>query len=66
MIRMNDTAKCPYCNIDLEFEDVSEQTFNINHYVDQCIGYCPQCNKVFRWEEIFERIGVKNIREEME
>ena len=63
---MQDTTKCPYCNIDLEFDDVSEQIFSENRYIDLCIGHCPQCKKNFRWEETFERISVDKVREGMQ
>ena len=63
---LQDTAKCPYCNVDLECDDIYDQMSGGECYVDLCAGHCPQCNKEFRWERVYDCIGVEIIREELE
>jgi hypothetical protein len=62
---MQDTAKCPYCNVDLECDDIYDRMSGGECYIDLCVGHCPQCNKEFQWEEVYDRIGVDKVREEM-
>jgi hypothetical protein len=61
---MQDTAECPYCDVMLSLADVLDSECTGNAIINHCIGTCPQCGKVFSWEEVFDRIGVDELKEE--
>ena len=64
MMKLADTAKCTYCNVALSIKDVMDRECASDVIVNYCIGTCPQCGKVFSWEEVFDRIGIDELKEE--
>ena len=62
---MGDFARCPYCDVMLEFDDSLDSEYDGGKYFDTVIGHCPVCEKSFRWREVYLYDRVEEI-EEME
>lgn len=54
--------KCPHCNVDLETSEVYGGTFD-QHYEEERFGYCPECEKNFRWVHVFVYESTKDFEE---
>lgn len=61
---MSTYPKCPHCDIELE---------DYNHYdcydtnditVYYTTGFCPECGKGYRWEEIYTYNHFENFEED--
>jgi len=45
--------KCPYCNVELEYEERMDSEYYGDFYADKWTGYCPRCMRIFNWTEIY-------------
>ena len=55
--------KCPYCNVELEYEErMTSQNYG-NYYSERWTGYCPQCQKNFNWDEVYNFSHCDNLEE---
>lgn len=62
---MGDFARCPHCDVMLEFDDSLDSEYDGGKYIDTIIGHCPVCEKSFRWKEVYLYDRVEEV-EEME
>lgn len=55
---MNDFAMCPHCDCELHIDDCIDNEYDSGKNISYWEGYCPKCEKGFRWKEIylFDRI----------
>lgn len=61
---MNDYAICPYCDVVLEVDDTYDNDYDSGKYIDLVVGHCPNCNKNFKWREIYLFDRAEEIEEE--
>lgn len=55
--------KCPYCNVELEYEERMDSQNYGDYYSERWTGYCPQCNKTFNWSEIYTYSNYEELEE---
>ena len=48
--------KCPYCNIELEYEERMRDQNEGDYYYETWRGYCPKCNKTFQMKCIISHV----------
>lgn len=54
---------CPFCNIDLEIDEIYDNTVDHKHHQEEWHGHCPECEKSFRWVRTFVYEGTSDIEE---
>ncbi len=64
---MNDNRPiCPYCNVDLDYDEMFDETFDTSVFEAHWSGVCPICNRHFRWKEIYHYSHIENLEEEID
>ena len=63
---MEDFAKCPYCDVALEFDDTLDSEYDSGQYFDTVVGHCPICEKSFRWSFRWREVYLYDRAEEVE
>lgn len=59
----NDVVYCPHCNEVLLTEITNHEQYG-KYYIDSVNGKCPQCERVYNWEEVFRLADIINFCEE--
>lgn len=54
---------CPNCNVELEFVDCPDGEMREDFVVNNNYGECPQCKKVFKWEDFYKYSHWDNLEE---
>ena len=62
---MNDELKCLACGSYLDYDDKIDDEFDGSFYNSLWEGHCPECDKRYRWKEIYKFNLVEDF-EEME
>lgn len=62
---MYDEPKCPACDFYLDYDDKIDDELDGSHYVSLWEGRCPECDRKYRWKEIYTFERVEDL-EEME
>lgn len=62
---MNDELKCPICDSYIDYDDKIDDEFDGSFYNSLWEGHCPECDKRYRWKEIYKLIRIDDF-EEME
>ena len=55
--------KCPYCNVELEYEERMRDQNEGDYYYETWRGYCPKCNRTFQWDEVYNFSCCDNLEE---
>jgi endogenous inhibitor of DNA gyrase (YacG/DUF329 family) len=55
--------KCPHCGCDLESDACYDRGCEGDYCYISMEGFCPECNRQFRWDEIYDFTGFQNLRE---
>ena len=55
--------KCPYCNEELEYTELRRSQNEGDYYYETWEGRCPQCQKDFYWDEVFNYFHCDNLEE---
>lgn len=55
---------CPNCGTELDFIDHIDTYDSGDLIVCVARGSCPNCNKSFRWDDVYELKGFQNVEEE--
>ena len=57
--------KCPKCGGVIEHDDTYDCSIGEDYLVNYCIGYCPNCDREYQWQEEYNLKfdGVANFRE---
>lgn len=51
---MNDGCPvCPYCNTELNYDNVTYDSFDTSTYDVYWQGTCPDCGRHFTWKEVY-------------
>ena len=52
---MNDNYNpyCPHCGVELNFDDHYDMYDDGDRIIVKAIGCCPNCRKIFRWEDVY-------------
>lgn len=58
--------KCPYCNEELDYEELINRMNECDYYYEQWKGFCPKCNRTFFWDEIYTFSHCDNLEEAKE
>ena len=54
---------CPVCNdAEIEYIDTYDVEEGDDKLIESCVGYCPNCNASFEWDEVYKFIGQENLR----
>lgn len=62
---MNDELKCLACGSYLDYDDKIDDEFDGSFYSSLWEGHCPECDRKYRWKEIYKFNRVEDF-EEME
>ena len=55
--------KCPHCNVELETTDCYDVQYEDERVIYLQIGYCPECDRSFQWDEVYEYTETINLEE---
>jgi transcriptional regulator NrdR family protein len=54
--------RCTVCReAEIEYIDTYETETYDDRRIERCVGYCPNCNASFEWEEWFDFVGQENL-----
>lgn len=48
---------CPYCKVELDFDDHYDMYDDGDTIICRAIGHCPKCGKHFKWEDLYTFCG---------
>lgn len=63
---LDGTPICPHCIVEIEYDDMIDDSFDTSTYEVNWRGKCPICGKHFTWREIYRFARIENFEEEME
>lgn len=55
--------KCPYCNVELNYEEREKDQNCGDYYYETWRGYCPKCEREFYWDEVYNFSRCDNLEE---
>lgn len=55
--------KCPYCNVELEYEEKWDYSNECDYYYETWTGKCPHYKRKFSWNEIYTFSNCDNLEE---
>ena len=55
---------CPYCKVELDFDDHYDMYDDGDSIIVKAIGHCPKCKKNFKWEDVFTLCGFQDLEED--
>lgn len=61
---MDSTPVCPYCDTELEYDDLVDNNYDGSRHESIWEGHCPVCGKIFTWVEIYLFDRIANFEEE--
>lgn len=62
---MNDNRPiCPYCIVEIEYEEALHNYEDGSHYESKWRGKCPSCGKNFVWHEIYLFDRIEELEED--
>ena len=50
------------CEAEIEYIDIYDVEECDDRRVELCVGYCPNCNASFEWDDVYRFVGQKNLR----
>lgn len=53
--------KCPYCNEELNYEELINHVNECDYCYDTWRGFCPKCNRTFIWNEVYNFSHCDNL-----
>lgn len=53
---------CPNCDIDLEWSENGNMTYEGDYIRVQSFGFCPHCEKNFSWDDIYTFDEFENLK----
>lgn len=56
-------AECPYCKEELEIDESYDLSIEDNYVINRVAGHCPNCDKEYQWEEIYQYSHFSNLEE---
>ena len=60
---MNDELKCLDCDSYIDYDDKIDDEFDGSFYNSLWEGHCPECDKRYRWKEIYKFNCVEDFEE---
>lgn len=64
---MNDNYPiCPYCDTELNYDDLTDDFFDTSTYEVNWRGNCPICGRIFTWKEVYCYSHMENLKEEVD
>ena len=55
--------KCTKCKTELEIDEVRDCEYDEDFIVEKVVGYCPKCEKEYRWELVYKYYKEQNLME---
>ncbi len=55
--------KCPYCKVQLDYDEKIDECFDGEYYHSTWRGNCPTCRRDFQWNEIYLFLHDEEIKE---
>lgn len=55
---------CPYCKVELDFDDHYDMYDDGGTIICRAIGHCPKCGKRFKWEDLYTFCGFQDFVED--
>ena len=56
-------ATCPNCGADIEYSAFNYEDFDENMVFFKGVGKCPECKKMWGWEEKFALTSIQHFEE---
>ena len=56
-------AECPYCKEELEIDESYDLSIEDDYVSNRVAGHCPNCDKEYQWEEIYNYSYFSNLEE---
>lgn len=61
---MNDNHPiCPYCDTELNYDEVTDDSFDTSAYEVNWRGNCPICDRIFIWKEVYRYSHMEDLKE---
>lgn len=55
--------KCTKCKMELEIDETYDYENDEYFIIEKVIGYCPKCEKEYRWELVYKYCEEENLVE---
>lgn len=56
--------KCEECNVELEIDVVEESDIDSETVICEIFGYCPECEKRYKWKNHYKFTHYEDLEEE--
>lgn len=61
---MTYNPNCPYCKVELDFDDHYDMYDDGDTIICRAIGHCAKCGKHFKWEDLYTFCGFQDLEED--
>lgn len=62
---MNINPICPHCLIDIEYDDLIDNSYGGSRQDSKWTGHCPFCGRKFVWNEVYLFDRIEEFEEEI-